>query len=79
MAKKTASKKKTAKKVEPEVEPVRSYTVAKCQWCGMQWKHFGEETPPHYCGKGCEEHERTSRELAIERATNAESEEEVNE
>ena len=57
-------KKKTAKKEEAPAP--RPYTVAKCQWCGMQWKHFGEDTPAHFCGKVCEEHERTSRELAEE-------------
>lgn len=32
------------------------YTVAKCQWCGMHWKHFGAETPDHFCGKMCASH-----------------------
>jgi|TARA_R100000664_G_C2627208_1_gene58507 hypothetical protein len=34
----------------------------------MRWKHYGDETPAHYCGKVCEEHARTSKELADEEA-----------
>jgi hypothetical protein len=63
-------KKKAAKAESPPAVPVpaKSYIVAKCQWCGMRWKHYGDETPAHYCGKVCEEHARTSKELADEEA-----------
>ena len=44
---------KKKKKEEPKVVP--SFTIASCQWCGMQWKHF-EGSPPHFCGKVCEAH-----------------------
>jgi hypothetical protein len=58
-------RKKTAKK-QAESKPAPAYTVAQCQWCGMRWKHYGKETPEHFCGKVCEEHDRSSKELAAE-------------
>ena len=69
------AKKKAAKKAKeaPKVEAPRSYIVAKCQWCGMQWKHYGDDTPAHVCGKVCEEHLRSSLELAAEAAAAAEA------
>ena len=48
-----------------------AYTVAKCQWCGMQWKHFGCETPQHTCGKLCAQNLKTSEELEDEAAAKA--------
>ena len=65
-----AKKRKTAKKSESHFDMdlpkdasegrmagPAMYTVAKCQWCGMQWKHFGEDSPAHFCGKVCASHE----------------------
>lgn len=49
------AKKKTAKKAPPKVEAPASYIIAKCQWCGMEWKHF-DGTPKHFCGKVCASH-----------------------
>ena len=65
------AKKKAAKKAAPKAKAAQAnapkpYTVAKCNWCGMEWKHFGDETPAHYCGKVCAEHARTSAELKAE-------------
>ena len=54
-AKKAKAKKAKASKPEPKAGP--AYSIAKCNWCGMQWKHYGEETPPHFCGKLCASHE----------------------
>ncbi len=60
MATKTKSTKskrtKKAKEEKVEEQP-RPYTVAKCQWCGMKWKHYGDDTPEHFCGKVCASHE----------------------
>ena len=55
-------KKKMSKKADPP-KPQRSYIVAKCNWCGMQWKHYDDDTPPHVCGKVCQEHYDSYREL----------------
>ena len=53
-----SAKSKKAKKAPPDlVEAPLEFTVAKCQWCGMQWKHYGEKTPEHFCGKVCASHE----------------------
>jgi|5B_taG_2_1085324.scaffolds.fasta_scaffold07076_4 hypothetical protein len=53
------SKKKTTKAAKPAPEPAveapPDYIVAKCAWCGMQWKHY-DDSPPHYCGKVCASH-----------------------
>ena len=50
-------KKKAAPKDKPAQSAAPTYVVAKCNWCGMQWKHFGDESPKHYCGKVCASHE----------------------
>ena len=65
-AKKKASKKAAPKPKAAQAEAPKPYIVAKCQWCGMQWKHFGDDTPAHVCGKVCAEHLRTSQELKEE-------------
>lgn len=70
------AKKKAAKKAAPKAKAAqekapRPYIVAKCQWCGMEWKHFGDDTPAHVCGKVCAEHLRTSQELKDEAAAKA--------
>lgn len=66
-----SAKKKAAKKAAPKAKAAqakapRPYIVAKCQWCGMEWKHYGDDTPAHVCGKVCAEHVRSSQELAAE-------------
>ena len=49
------AKKRTAKKTAKAPVPAE-FTVAQCQWCGMQWKHFGSDSPKHFCGKVCASH-----------------------
>tara|TARA_R100000234_G_C4974061_1_gene167647 strand:+ start:484 stop:708 length:225 start_codon:yes stop_codon:yes gene_type:complete len=68
MPAKSKSKKAKVKSEAKTQEAAKSYIVAKCQWCGMEWKHFGPQTPAHVCGKLCEEHLRTSLELKQEAA-----------
>ena len=64
-AKKSKAKKsKAADQALDQAVEVREYTVAKCQWCGMQWKHYGDETPEHFCGKVCASHEVIEPEAA---------------
>ena len=70
-AKKKASKKAAPKPKAAQSEAPKPYIVAKCQWCGMQWKHFGDDTPAHVCGKVCAEHLITSQELKEEAAAKA--------
>ena len=66
------SKKKTTKAAKPAPEPAveapPDYIVAKCAWCGMQWKHYGEEAPSDYCGQVCAGHAAAKEAAAVKEA-----------